>query len=183
MAKWKKQIFKLKENHGWKAKPGYNIFVADQGAVRFNFPQEWIMIPGSNSITFHDQQPPDDNCRLEVSIMYLPPIDWSGLPLSQLIPEVIRGDHRNIISQGNIHYVQRDDLELAWTEVVFIDPTELREARSRICLARGSNIQPLITMDFWTEDRDWVSPVWDEVLRSLELGSHVKDPTRGPILH
>ena len=81
--------------------------------------------------------------------MRLPPIDWSDLPLSQLVWEIVNDDHRNIIGQGVIHDVRRPDLELAWTEVIFIDPHERREARSRICLGRGSNIQALITLDFW----------------------------------
>src|SRR4051812_47263730 len=39
MADWIKEELKLKKNHSWKAPPGYRIFVADQGAVRFNIPQ------------------------------------------------------------------------------------------------------------------------------------------------
>ena len=27
---WSKKVLKLKENHGWESKPGYNIFVADR---------------------------------------------------------------------------------------------------------------------------------------------------------
>lgn len=179
MANWDKDVLKLKKNHTWKAKPGYRIFVADKGAVRFDFPDNWVVLPDDDSIKFHDKQPPDDDCRLAVSYMRLPPIDWSGLPLSQLVQSVVDGDERGVIAQGKMHDVKRPDLELAWTEVTFIDPVEKREARSRICLGRGSNIQPLITMDYWTTDADKFTPVWDEVLRSLQLGVYVQDPTRG----
>ena len=183
MAKWNKQTLKLKKNHTWTARPGYRIFVADQGAVRFDIPQDWVIIPDSDSIKFHDRQPPDDDCALACSYMRLPPIDWSGLPLSQLVQQIVDGDTRGITSQGEMHNLQRPDLEIAWTEVIFIDPTERRQARSRILLGRGSNIQPLITFDFWEEDAARLSPVWDEVIRSLELGLEIKDPTRGHTLH
>ena len=183
MAKWNKQTLKLKKNHTWTARPGYRIFVADQGAVRFDIPQDWVIIPDSDSIKFHDRQPPDDDCTLAFSYMRLPPIDWSGLPLSQLVQQIVDGDTRGITSQGEMHNLQRPDLEIAWTEVIFIDPTERRQARSRILLGRGSNIQPLITFDFWEEDASRLSSVWDEVLRSLELGMEIKDATRGHTLH
>lgn len=182
--KWNKQVLKLKENHGWKAKPGYKIFVADRGAVRFDIPQDWVMTPESDSIKFHDRTPPDDDCLLQVSMIRLPPgIDWSTLPLPYLLQEaVIKDDPRGIISQGEIVQVQRPDLEMAWVETRFIDPVEKREACSRSCLARGSNIQPLITMDFWLDDTEKFTPVWDEVLRTLVLGDYIEDPTRR-ILH
>ena len=183
MPKWNKQTLKLKKNHTWTAKEGYRIFVADQGAVRFDIPQDWVVIPDPDSIKFHDRQPPDDDCTLAFSYMRLPPIDWSGLPLSQLVQQVVDGDTRGVTFQGKMHTVERPDLEIAWTEVIFIDPNERRQARSRILLGRGSNIQPLITFDFWEEDAARLGTVWDEVIRSLELGMKIEDPTRGITLH
>ena len=50
--KWKKDTLKLKKDHLWKAKPGYTIFVADRGAVRFDIPQGWIVEPGPDSTKF-----------------------------------------------------------------------------------------------------------------------------------
>jgi hypothetical protein len=183
MTKWEKEVLKLKKNHTWKSRPGHRIFVAGRGAVRFDFPQDWVVIPDADSIKLHDRQPPDDDCRLAVSYIHLPEIDWSGLPISELVRQVVEGDERGIIAQGEMHEVRRPDLELAWTEVTFIDPAEGREARSRICLARGSNIQPLITFDFWADDAARFAPVWDEVLRSLQLGMYIEDPTRGHTVH
>ena len=179
MPKWKKEVLKLQPNHRWTAKPGYRIFVADKGAVRFSFPQAWVMVPGQSSIQFYDQQPPADDCRLEVSVMYLPALDWTGLPLSRLVEEIVEGDERDILGRGDIHHTSRPALELAWTEIRFIDPGEYRAARSRICLARRDNIQPLITLDFWADDAARLGTVWNEVLRSLQLGEYVEDPARG----
>lgn len=179
MAKWHKQVLRLQKNHGWKCKPGYKIFVADRGAVRFDIPAHWIMEPDTDAIKFHDKQPPDDDCLLQVSFLRLSSaVDWSGLPLAELLEEVFKGDRRGIIARGETICRRRPDLELAWTEVLFVDPNERRQACSRACLARGASIQPLITMDFWLEDKERFAPVWAEVLRTLQLGVYVQDPTR-----
>src|SRR5215210_1801244 len=78
MSKWQKRTLKLRDDHTWSGRPGCRVFVADRGAVRFDFPQDWIVIPQADSIRFHDKQPPDDDCVLGVSYLRLPPIDWSG---------------------------------------------------------------------------------------------------------
>jgi hypothetical protein len=184
MPQWKKHPLTLKDDHTWKAKPGYRIFVADRGAVRFDIPEDWVLVPGKDSFSFHDRQPPKDDCRLEMSYLRLPPlVDWSKLPLSVLFEHLVDGDPRAPFHKSETYTVERPDLELVWVEIMFIDPAEKREARSRLCLARAMDIQPCITMDFWPEDAERVSPVWDEVLRSLQLGVYVKDPTRGKMLH
>jgi hypothetical protein len=67
--------------------------------------------------------------------------------------------------------------------MAFIDPLQQRDCRSRMCLGRGSGIQPLITMEFWEDDRERCSPIWDGVLESLQLGVYIDDPRRGPIVH
>ena len=177
MGEWDKKVFKLPKNHGWKARPENKIFVADRGAVRFDYPASWVVIPGEDSIRFHDRQPPDDNCRLQVSYMRLPTeVDWSKLSLAELLEQAVQADERTILSKGEVVRIERPDLELVWTELAFEDTNEHREARSRICLGRGSNIQPLITMEFWPEDAGRFGPVWDELLRSLQLGNYVANP-------
>jgi hypothetical protein len=180
---WEKQTLNLKDSHAWKAPPGYNVFVVDRGAVRFNVPHIWVVVPASDCIAIYDKQPPDDDCRLAVSYLPLPTIDWSGLPLAQLIATATKSDQRKILSHGEIAHIPRTDLELAWTEGRFIDSQEHREAFSRLAIARGSNLQALITFDFWVEDALRLNPVWDEVLRSVELGRYVDDPTIGDVLH
>ena len=142
------------------------------------------MIPGENSFNFHDRQPPDDDIHMEVSIMRLPPIDWSGLPLRDLIPTAIQGDERDIQWRGEIQEQRNGDVEIAWLESMFIDRQETeREARTRLCLARCNNIQALITMEYWPDDAAGATKAWDDVLASLELGLPVEDPTKGHVLH
>ena len=176
--KWKKETLKLKPDHGWKAKPGYKIFVADRGAVRFDIPQDWVMEPGADAIKFHDKQPPDADCILQVTVFHLHPgVDWSALPLPRLLEQAMEGDREDVIHRGEIAHLKRKDLELAWRETRYMETEENREARSRSCLARGNNVQPLITLDYWPEDADRFLPVWEEVLGTLRLGEYVKDPT------
>lgn len=179
MAKWDKRTLKLPEKHGWHAKPGYKIFVADRGAVRFDFPDDWVVIPDADSIKFHDKQPPDDDCTLAMSVMRLPPGDWSGLKLSTLIAKLVEDDRRGSTLRGKIVDVHRTDLDLAWGEVTFIDPNEKRPARSRTCLARASNVQPLITFDFWEDQAPKLGKIWDEILRTLRVAEPILDPTLG----
>jgi len=183
MTEWHRETLRLKEKHGWKAKPGYKIFVADRGALRFDVPQDWILDPGTASFKFYDRQPPDDNCTLEVSLIRLPPIDWSGLPLSQLIVQATVDEKGcGKIQEAEVRKVDRPDLEMAWAETTFVDPSQHKKAHSRIGLARGSNLQVLITFAYWAEDAFQLSRVWDEILRSLRLGILVKDPTQGPLV-
>ena len=127
---------KLRRNHGWRARAGCKIFVADGGAVRFDYPQDWCVIPDEDSVKLCDREPPDDNSRLAVSYLRLPPVDWSGLPVSALLEAGMREDEKRVDTWGPVTEVRRGDLDLAWREVGFLDPGEKREARSRMCIAR-----------------------------------------------
>ena len=182
MTEWHKNTLELAKNHAWRSRPGCRIFVADQGAVRFDFPQDWVVIPGSDSIKLHDKEPPDDDCVLAVSYLRLPPIDWSGIRVSSLVEVANRGDTRPIYDWGSIVETRRGDLEIAWREMRFVDPVEQREAYSRVCIARQGPIQALITFEFWESDAERGNAVWDTVLESLELDEHIADPTRGPMV-
>ena len=184
MAKWSEEQRGLKKNHGWKARPGNKIFVADRGAVRFDYPGSWLVDPTSDSIHFRDKPEPNDDCLMQVSVWYLrDDVDWHGLPLQDLIREVRRGDRRGLHAPGPIQYEQRGELEIAWIEHKFVDPVEKREAIDRACLARQGIIMPFITMVMWPEHREKFDPVWREVLRTLQLGRYIEDPTKGPVLH
>jgi len=179
---WARQTLKLKEGHGWKAKPGYKIFVLDRGQVRFDVPQTWIVEPGPNSVKLYDRQPPDDNWTLEVSLLRIPPIDWTGLPLPQLLRQSVGERDDAAGSESDIHYLRRPDLEMAWTENPFLDPKEQREACSRTCVARGSTAFVLLTLSFWAADAPKVSAAWHELIDSMQMGMVVKDPTQGPVV-
>jgi hypothetical protein len=180
MAKWKKKTLKLKDVHGWKARPGCRIFVADKGAVRFDFPIHWIMEPKADCFQFHDRQPPNDDCRLAVSYQRLPAIDWSGAPLADMLCRVVEKDSRDLTPTMEVASMQRPDMHLVWVEGRFIDPQERRLAYGRIAVGIGGNIQVLLTYDYWADDTERFAPVWDDVLQSLQVGTYIPDPTRGP---
>lgn len=173
--KWQKETYKLPKNHGWTARPGYNIFVADRGAVRFNIPEAWVIKPTEGgSIKFHDREPPDDDCLLEMSLIRVhPDIDLTGAPLNTFVVDMVKDDPRGVRWCGEVFEVRRPPLEVAWTQGHFEDETqEGRPARCRWLLARSANIVPFITMDYWVDDAPRFEPVWDEVLASLRVAEY-----------
>jgi hypothetical protein len=178
--KWHKQTFKLPDNLDLGVvTPGYNVFIADRGAVGFHYPRDWVVRPGKKgSIEFHDREPPDDNCVLQLSVIRLPPIKggWGRVPLDALVRKSIGVDRRRVTRVGEVVSERRPEFELAWVEVRFTDSKEKRAARFRTCLARANLVQPLITMDFWESDAARFAPVWDEVLRSLRVGIQLPEP-------
>ncbi len=176
---WIKQTLDLKPDHKWQSKPGYKIFVAGRGAVRLDVPADWIFEPDEKSFKFLDGEPPNDDCRLEVSFNLLPPNDWSGFPLANALKKIVKKESRNVIETGEIITVQRQTARIVWTQIKFIDTQEDRPAYSRICIGLGSNVQCLITLDYWVDDAERLTPVWDEALRSLTLGLFISDPTTG----
>jgi hypothetical protein len=177
---WIKETLKLSPDHHWESPPEYNIFVAGRGAVRFNVPHGWICEPQDKSFKFTDKKPPDDDCCLEVSYNHLPPNDWMLFPLKATLRKVMEDDSRNIIERGEVITVKRQTVKIVWCEIKFIDiQTEPREAFSRTCIALGSNIQCLITFDYWVDQAEQLIPIWDEVIRSLTLGLYIRDPRTG----
>lgn len=178
---WIKKTLELKPDHGWEGPPGYKIFVADRGAVRFNVPRDWAFEPKEKSFKFTDKEPPDDDCCLEVSFNRLPSSrDWSLFPLKSVLRQAMEEDDRNIIERSEVISVKRQTARIVWMEIKFIDTqAEPREAFSRTCVGIGSNIQCLITFDYWADQAEQLIPHWDEVIRSLTLGLYIGDPRTG----
>lgn len=171
----------LRPDHAWRARPGCKIFVAERGALRFDYPEAWVVQPDGNTICFFDREPPDDDSRLTVSMMRLPPLDWSGLRIDAMLADAVPGGGRDGVP-GPIHVTRRGDLELAWRELRFVDDESPRDAYTRTCIARSGEWQGLLTFDFWVDDVDRCDTAWQIVLDTLELGRIVADPTRGPVV-
>lgn len=171
--RWEKETFRLPRDHGFKARPGNAIFIADRGAVRFEYPAAWTMEPTDDALEFRDRPPPDDDCVLKFSLMRLnPQIDWSGVRLAQLLEDLLSKDSPGQTLVGKVRTRRRDDMQLAWLETSSIDPGEQREGRCRACLALRGNLMPFITMDFWPEDSARFAPVWSGILRTLRIGEY-----------
>jgi len=179
---WIKQTLELKSDHKWQSQPGYKIFVAGRGAVRFDVPADWVFEPAEKSFQFFDGKPPDDNCRLEVSFNLLPARDWSGFPLADMLSQIVKQEKRDLLETSEIITIKRQTVRMVWTEIKFMDSQENRPAYSRTCIGLGSNVQCLITFDYWVEDAKRLTPVWDEVLRTLTLGLYISDPRTGNAL-
>jgi hypothetical protein len=177
---WVKQTLDLEPENHWQAEPGYNIVVIGRGAVRFDVPEDWIFEPDETSFKFFDGKPPDDNCRLECSYNLLPEADWSQFPLKQTLEKIAEDDKRNVIARSEVFTFERQTAQVVWTELRFIDTQEAaREAYSRICIGLGSNVQCLITFDYWADEAERMAPVWNVVLKSLTLGLYIRDPLTG----
>ena len=178
---WIKETLELKPDHHWECPDGYKIFVADRGAVRFNVPQSWVFEPQEKSFKFLDRKPPNDDCCLEMSFNHLPPNNWSKFSLESALKKVIKDDGRNVIESGEIITIKRQTAKIVWTEIKFIDNTgeKPRSAFGRTCIGLGSNIQCLITFDYWADQALELTPVWDEVMHSLTLGLYVRGPMTG----
>lgn len=179
MAKWKKQTLKLKDKHFWRCKSGYRILVLDRGAVRFDIPGGWVLKFVEGSVQVLDAEPPKDDCRIEVSFNRLPPHDYTGFPIAKALRDVNADDFRRLTPTGDPVNVIRHDLRAAWAEYSFVDPVEIRDAFTCALIGIGNNVQCLITCDFWASDGARIRPVWNEIVRTLQLGVHVADPTTG----
>jgi hypothetical protein len=177
---WQKQTLRMQDNHTWRAPDGYKIVVLDRGLVSFNIPRDWVVGEKTEPFEMYDRAEPDDNARLSVSYWRLPPgVDWTGLPLTKLLDDATKEEKENVLERGEIAKVDRDDLEMVWMEQRFQDTKEPREAFSRFTVARDWNVAVLFTIDYWVDDAQKMRPVWAEIVRSLQLGRYIEDPTKG----
>jgi hypothetical protein len=95
VAHWNTRELRMADDHGWRCKPGYSIFVADRGAVRFDVPSSWVVQVDAAGVKIHDKQPPDDDARIQLSVFYPPPaVDWTDLPLATLLADALAGRGR-----------------------------------------------------------------------------------------
>jgi hypothetical protein len=174
------QKLKLKANHTWRSKPGYSICVLDRGAVRFDYPSSWKVDMAEGAVYLHDREPSIESCDLGVSIFRVPMESIAELPIEEMLTHSL-GSDRNAYEQSEIRRLQRGDLEVVWLEQRYIEKTQKRDARFRTAIARGPLVA-LITMNYWSSRAAGLERVWEEVLRTLQLGMYVQDPTAGPVV-
>ncbi len=180
------QKMRLKENHSWQAPAGFKIVVLDRGAVSFNIPEKWFVAKTDPTFEMHNAAPPKDDARLSVTFFRTQPgIDWTGLPINTLLQKSMTDvTDRDTVGTSAITRVPREDIELVWAEHRFIDPVEKpREAFTRVTLARGFDIHAIISFDYWVNQAAQFRPVWNEMIRSLQIGRIIADPTKGETLH
>jgi hypothetical protein len=166
--------------HSWKAKPGCRILVIDGGAVRFDFPRDWIASADSKYIRIVDREPPDDRCGLMVSSRRISDAT-SAIPIDHVLGEATRieTEERPIVHRGPVFSIIRPPLEGAWIQMRFRDRVQNREACTRICLACGGRTLATIVFDFWPEDECRVHFAWATLLETLAVGDYIDDPLTG----
>jgi hypothetical protein len=168
----------LPPNHGWRCKPGNELFVADRGAVAFEIPKGWVVKhDGKGSLTLHDKAPPADQARLALTVFHLPPVKggWGQLPLEQMMieadeePGKKKKKHRRQAAL-KIHSEKRLEHELVWAEKgLWPDPENGRLIRCRQIMARARLVQVLITFDVYQDTGEKFEPAWKELLRSIQV--------------
>jgi hypothetical protein len=192
--RWERREFNLPDNHGWTAKPGNRIFVANQGAVRFEVPNTWTidMPKGSKSFQFFDGKPPNDDIRLDVRVMYLaasrPDVEWSQLqpweepPIADWLKKNIADDEREPTRVGNPLTIRVGDTTIVWAEMDFIDPVEKRPAHTRLCYAMKASaaLLAIIAMDYWDDHSGRAKAAWSDILGTLKVGDYMESPFNGP---
>lgn len=176
------KVLQLSEHHHWKARPGCQIFVADRGKLRLDFPEDWVWSKDDDSFKFRDREPPEDRCTLALSLWNVEGVARE-VPLARLVEGVLAGEGRRSVAEGEVREERRGGLELAWAGMKFLDKNEHREAVTRWCLAREGGLQAILSLGFWPEDAAWVNPAWEGVLASLELNRPITDPRLGPMAH
>ena len=192
--RWERREFNLPDNHGWTAKPGNRVFVANQGAVRFEVPNTWTldMPKGSKSFQFFDGKPPNDDIRLDVRVMYLaasrPDVEWSQLqpweepPITDWLKKNIADDEREPTRVGSPLTIRVDDTTIVWAEMDFIDPVEKRPAHTRLCYAMKASaaLLAIIAMDYWDDHSGRAKAAWSDILGTLKVGDYMESPFNGP---
>lgn len=99
-----------------------------------------------------------------------------------MLAGVVRDDRRDILLRGAMHEGARPGLVWAWSEVRYNDPEERREVVGRIGIARGGQVQALLTFDFWPEDLGQHTLEWEVILATLDLGKTIHDPAAGGVV-
>jgi hypothetical protein len=166
--------------HRWRAKPGCQILVMGGGAVRFDFPKDWIASVDSKYVRLVDREPPDDSCGLMLSWRHIS-ATMAAVPMNYLAREITleQSQARPIVRRSPIISVFRPPLEAAWRQMHYIDDRGRREGCTRVCLARGGCTWTTIVFDFWPEDEIRLHSAWTTILDTLAVGDYIDDPLTG----
>jgi hypothetical protein len=182
MAEWEEvKGLELDPNHQWRVKKGYKLFVANRGAVAFQYPRKWIDIPEPDGIViqFFDKNPPRHNCALSITVVQLPHSFLKTISIVDQLQDVVNDQEFEVVATGSMFKEERDDFNLVWTEQCLVDPEKNRDFISRFCMAQSKNVQALLTFKFWASKVKRFDPIWDEILRSLTLERYIQDPRMG----
>jgi hypothetical protein len=144
-------------------------------------PQAWPVQVDDDSVKAFDKEPPDEDCVLAVSCHQWPAAGQKP-SVASLVRSSLESDERSFVAIDSVVEETKIDIVLAWGQGRFIDPRFDRDACARLCIARRAEVQALLTFDFWASDLTRCDQLWSMFLATLQLGSRVADPLRGPPL-
>jgi hypothetical protein len=174
----------LPADHAWSAAPGFEVVVADRGRARFEVPSGWVPAEGTGSdLALTDRPPPDDECRLEFSLLPFELPAEEGPPLAEMLSDLgATTDEVEVVASTGPLVERHDDVELAWSEVRYLDAATGAEAISRVCLVRDRGLYALCTVTLWAADAERYARAWEVLRRSVRLGREYdlsgRDPRR-----
>src|SRR6185295_5673775 len=165
---------RLAATHGWSDRPDRKVLVLDRGAVRLDYPADWVVDSAGDCVKLRDREPPDEECTLGASYHHWPALPGlhPALRVAALVETAMADDER-FTARDPVHDEPGFGLELAWGQGRFIDAD--REALSRVCIARRGEIQALVTLDFWASDLERCDALWHEILASIQIAERVED--------
>jgi hypothetical protein len=172
------RAMQLQSGHRWKAAAGCRILLIDGGAVRFDYPEKWIVRPTPKYVFIIDRCPPDDHCLLAVSWRRVP-IRALGLSTGALLDRLAPTETRPGDDRGETVRLFRPPLEAAWTETRFIEPIYGGEVCTRMCVARADCTQAVFLLDYRPGSESAVEAVWKVLLETLVVGEFMDDPETG----
>lgn len=179
MSSFRQERLELKENHGWTSEPDCQVFLADRGAVRFDFPKGWVIEPGDGgTIKIQNRESHGADCCLKMNLFYLrEDLDWSGISVSRVLDEVLKKRNPGeILETAPTQRTNRDGLEMAWSGTRYRDRDRTREYWFRALVGRKWNIQPIFTYSYLEPPTPTIRGMWDILLKTLILGTTSKTP-------
>jgi hypothetical protein len=171
-------VFQLAPNHIWKAAPGCRILVVDNGALRCDIPQEWIVYAPGRHVFVIDRFPPDNRTLAAISCRRVS-AEVIAIPLLSILEEWVRGEDRKVLDRGEAVRFHRWPLEAAWLQLRVLDPKGRSEKYTYVCVARADRTQALIVLDFHPGDEPVVEGAWRTLMETLAVGDYIEDPRSG----
>ena len=172
------RVMQLQSGHAWKAAPGCRILLIDGGAVRFDYPMDWVVRPTPKYIFVIDRYPPDDRCLLAVSWRRIP-IRALALSTAALLDRLAPIETRPADHRGETVRLFRPPLEAAWTETRFVEPLYGDEVCTRMCVARADCTQAVFLLDYRPGNEESVDGAWQTFLDTLVVGEYIEDVRTG----
>jgi len=169
-------VMTLDANHVWKASPGCRILIVDSGAVRFDFPSDWIIHSGTKQTVLFDRCPPDQQSFFGLRWRRIS-LQEAAVSLGCLVAHSSVAEVRPIVERGPLIRIFRPPLEVAWIQLKVLEGG--REVCTRLCVARGGCTQAIIVAEFGSVDELRFFSVWETLMRTLAVGDYIADPLTG----